>query len=339
MLSMHRPPLGRQSPRDMQSLPDLAPAPSTSPAPDVQGDGSGQLLHRHSHDHCLAGRLLLAAPAAGATSALSECQRLAPCLWQPDPQTCTHSRQCCHPRQVWAQPVFETLESHLKAYRLRRQSQQAALEEWQEGKEGAGPLPKISGAGVNGAAGAPNGLASAAPSHLPPLSEAEVESGLGVQLSEFSVGSLAPQASGPMRLRRMSARGSGGVVLHNSAPLPDLVPQGEEGPAAPNMELGRGECCGQLMSTAVAQPPTCNLPARTSLLSCVCPAAHSFAAQAGTLGMPLSSLWTASLCPRTVHQGSTATTRTCTACRLPAGWAPRPCSTWTQVRRAHARLC
>lgn len=128
--------------------------------------------------------------------------------------------------QVWAQPVFETLESHLKAYRLRRQSQQAALEEWQEGKEGAGPLPKISGAGVNGAAGAPNGLASAAPSHLPPLSEAEVESGLGVQLSEFSVGSLAPQASGPMRLRRMSARGSGGVVLHNSAPLPDLVPQG-----------------------------------------------------------------------------------------------------------------
>ncbi|KAL4422904.1 hypothetical protein ABPG75_009101 [Micractinium tetrahymenae] len=128
--------------------------------------------------------------------------------------------------QVWAQPVFETLESHLKAFRLRRRSQQAALEEWNEGKEGPGPLPKASGGAANGGPGAGHSMGSAAPPHLPPLSEAEVESGLDAQHSGLSTGSLAPQASGPMRLRRMSARSSGGLVLHNSAPLPDLVPQG-----------------------------------------------------------------------------------------------------------------
>lgn len=112
------------------------------------------------------------------------------------------------------------MESHLKAYRLHRQSQQDGLDEWKEGKDGPGPLPKISAAGTNGAA-------TAVPSHLPPLSEAEAESGLPAEHSGLSVGSLAPHASGPMRLRRMSARVSGGLVIHNSAPLPELIPQGE----------------------------------------------------------------------------------------------------------------
>lgn len=132
-------------------------------------------------------------------------------------------------RQVWAQPVFETLESHLKAYRLRRESQQAALEDWQEGKEGPGPLPKMNGAGMDGGPDAAHSATSAAPAHLPALSEAAVESGLGAQLSGLSAGSLAPQASGPLRLRRMSVRSSGGIVVHNSAPLPDLLPPGECG--------------------------------------------------------------------------------------------------------------
>jgi hypothetical protein len=128
--------------------------------------------------------------------------------------------------QVWAQPIFETIESNLKAYMIRRQRREAGLVA-DDGKAG---LDGTEG----GAAAHPPGAAPSSPfdvhqvseehphhnvevHHLPVVTEEDMEGGAS---GAGSLG-LAGSALGSCR---MSVRSSGGLVLRNSAPIPDLLP-------------------------------------------------------------------------------------------------------------------
>jgi hypothetical protein len=129
---------------------------------------------------------------------------------------------------TWPVPIKENIESNLKAYMIRRQLRAAGLIT-DDGKPG---LHGTEG----GAATHPPDTALASPfdvhqesgehphhhhdvevHHLPAVTEEDLEGGA------TGAGSLGRGGS-ELRSRSMSVHSSGGLVLRNSAPIPDLLP-------------------------------------------------------------------------------------------------------------------
>lgn len=132
--------------------------------------------------------------------------------------------------QVWAQPVFSSVESHIKAYRIKKQLAAAGASTAPSTDDKLGDGGKPVGAPALGYK-SPSGHK---PSpfdvhhevhHLPAVAEADVEDG--------SPDVLAQAASGlsSLRSRAVSVRASGAMSVVNSAPIPDLVPPGWKRPA------------------------------------------------------------------------------------------------------------
>lgn len=154
--------------------------------------------------------------------------------------------------------VFETIESQLKAVIIRRHLREAerlapayvnpiAAASPDSAAGAAAALTAVSGGGAKhfaagwGAAAPPSPFdvhqaAAEHPhhhtelDHLPAVTEDAMElGGSGV----YGSSTLGPAGSG-LSLRRLSVRMSGGVVVRNSAPIPDLLPlKGEPCRAAP----------------------------------------------------------------------------------------------------------
>lgn len=118
-------------------------------------------------------------------------------------------------RQVFAQPVFDTIESHVKAWTIRRQ-QAAALQLGGASASGADRLGSIVEEieSADAGSGALEAAKSAALGN--PLDASKLEGG-GVVAAE--------QLGNPLGSRLMSVRmSSGGIAMHNSCPIPDLLP-------------------------------------------------------------------------------------------------------------------
>jgi hypothetical protein len=126
--------------------------------------------------------------------------------------------------QVWAQPTYETIESNIKAWQIKRQLK-AANADMPASAGGDGQVQ------VNGSehkaspfdvARSPASLTHPhhhhAAHHLPPLAESPDLEG--------HASAIAPALSGSTLSHRMASRASGGIVVVNSAPIPDLLPLG-----------------------------------------------------------------------------------------------------------------
>jgi hypothetical protein len=140
--------------------------------------------------------------------------------------------------QVWAQPFFDTLESLVKASRIRRQLNKvgaAGSQQDESSKLASAPHADSHPAAPRDGNMPPspfNAMVSFAQSHtgtkLTALSEDEEAAGLEaspspsltVPLPEL-IGSCRSSA---MRQRRMSVRGSGAERVFNSGPVPDILP-------------------------------------------------------------------------------------------------------------------
>lgn len=109
--------------------------------------------------------------------------------------------------QVWAQPVYETIESHVKARFLRRQLavRDGAAAAAAEGKAGAAADKEAEG-------------------HLPAVAEDVLEGGGSLSAGGAST-AVSLRGSSTLSSRRMSRRSMGTMSVSNSAPIPDLVPQ------------------------------------------------------------------------------------------------------------------
>ncbi|PSC67392.1 Amino acid permease 2 [Micractinium conductrix] len=155
--------------------------------------------------------------------------------------------------QVWAQPVFDTIESHLKARRIRKQSAAAGLPP-AGGGIFADAEPSASAGGSMAKehqehqpspfdVAAPKAEASGAGAHPPqpyvhwepPLVVVAEASQSGEDMAAPSIDleahgsqalALALSYKGKLRSGQLSARGSGASLVFNTNPLPDLLPPG-----------------------------------------------------------------------------------------------------------------
>ncbi|EFN51990.1 hypothetical protein CHLNCDRAFT_32765 [Chlorella variabilis] len=123
--------------------------------------------------------------------------------------------------QVWAQPVYETIESIVKAYMIKRQMRSAGLApEKEESKLDAKVAEphKPSPFDVGHRPGSVTHQHQAEEvHHLPPVTETvDMERGL----------SGASSGRSDRLSRRSTARTSGSMAILNSAPIPDLLPAG-----------------------------------------------------------------------------------------------------------------
>ncbi|PSC67024.1 Amino acid permease 2 [Micractinium conductrix] len=155
--------------------------------------------------------------------------------------------------QVWAQPVFDTIESHLKARRIRKQSAAAGLPP-AGGGIFADAEPSASAGGSMAKehqehqpspfdVAAPKAEASGAGAHPPqPYVHWELSLVVVAEASQSGEDMAAPSIDleahgsqalalalsykGKLRSGQLSARGSGASLVFNTNPLPDLLPPG-----------------------------------------------------------------------------------------------------------------
>jgi hypothetical protein len=148
--------------------------------------------------------------------------------------------------QIFAQPIFDTMESHIKAFMIKREKKRAGLNAANT-VAGAGATRAATLTAPSTTASASAGYKLAAPNstlhtpHQPSPFDAITDPSAGVQMGAINdmdkmeaggKGSddddgceLAPALS-TLSSRRMSVRVSaGGMVVQNSAPLPDLLPE------------------------------------------------------------------------------------------------------------------
>lgn len=281
-----------------------------------------------SHDHSLAGGV----PGAGVSQAkLAGSGRAVRSAGQ-----CGALHCCCRPatipapprRQVWAQPVFDTIESHLKARRIRKQSAAAGLPP-AGGGIFADAEPSASAGGSMAKehqehqpspfdVAAPKAEASGAGAHPPqpyvhwepPLVVVAEASQSGEDMAAPSIDleahgsqalALALSYKGKLRSGQLSARGSGASLVLNTNPLPDLLP--------PGGERGRGEAAAVAVQAGAATVAGDAAPLRAGLKG-----GGARACQCCTLPSHLLSA-------------------------LPCPALPRPAPGWTSSRRlAHADL-
>ena len=214
---------------------------------------------------------------------------------------------------MWAQPVYETIESNVKAYVIKRQMRSAGLapakEEAKLDAKVAEPH-KPSPFDVGHRPGSVTHQHQAEEvHHLPPVTETvDMERGLSGASSGRS-GRLS---------RRSTARTSGSMAILNSAPIPDLLPVGGEFVVAPDLHA--------LPLSHMAVSLSCNRWQRTCL--------HLPAAVQGGSGGPAAPApmppWPPWTSRRTAPRGHTPTsTATASATTWRAclwSWAARQCA-------------
>ena len=134
---------------------------------------------------------------------------------------------------MFAQPVYETIESNIKAYVIKRQQGGAGTELVEAAEAGAkgeavkaGDVPMPSPFDMAHRPGSVTHQHKAEEvHHLPPVTEsADMEGGL--VSSNISLG----QSNSRLRSRIMTTRNTVDASVRNSAPIPDLLPvKGERG--------------------------------------------------------------------------------------------------------------
>jgi hypothetical protein len=159
----------------------------------------------------------------------------------------------CAAYQIFAQPIFDTVESHIKAFMIKREQKRAGLDTAEAGDAGNATGKAAPSASALASAGSSSKVAPPGshhhtyhphhphhPHHQPsPFDTITEEPSSGVQeaasgnIDKAEAGgdggdddgcALGPALS-TLRSRRMSVRVSGdGMLVQNSCPIPDLVP-------------------------------------------------------------------------------------------------------------------
>ena len=141
--------------------------------------------------------------------------------------------------QVWAQPIFESIESNIKAIVLKRQAKQRAAAGDGDGKDHSGS----GGAALDH----PHAHHHHDLHKLPVVAEDGLEvDGTATSLDFSRGGSAGVVAGGTGGMRkRMSSRGSDQNLIVNTDPIPDLLPLGGQHAGARTCRVAvvDGCCC------------------------------------------------------------------------------------------------